>query len=132
MTSMKFFFDNNLSPRLVRGLRKFGEEVIHLQEEYGQDNVLDEVWLKDIGRKGYLLITRDLKIPLHQAEKQAFKDNKVGAFFLGGKNRSAFAIIQQVIKNWPRIKELAESNQKKRPFAFRVPPAGSKIKAIPL
>jgi hypothetical protein len=124
---MKFFFDNNLSPNLVRGLKSFGEDVIHLTDIFPPDEP-DSKWLKHIGENGLTLITRDEAIRWHPAEKEAFRVYQVGAFFLGGKKRSAWDIIQQVIRHWPRIKELA--NNSRRPYAYIIPPSGTKIRQI--
>lgn len=34
---MRFFFDNNLSPGLARGMKGFGEDVVHLTEVFPGD-----------------------------------------------------------------------------------------------
>jgi predicted nuclease of predicted toxin-antitoxin system len=34
---MKFFVDNNLRPKLARGMAAFGDDVTHLQDHYPQD-----------------------------------------------------------------------------------------------
>ena len=126
---MKFFFDNNLSPRLARGLLEFGEDVTHLQDHYPAD-VPDQDWLPDIGAKGWILVTRDERVRRNPSELAAIKMYKVGAFFLGGKNLSHWELIQQVVRNWLRIRELADKIP--RPFAFRVAPHGSTLDRIPL
>ncbi len=53
------------------------------------------------------------------------REHGVGAFFVGGKNLNRCAIIQQVVRNWPRVKEL--SAKTKVPFLFRIPPSGTKF-----
>ena len=126
---MKFFFDNNLSPNLANGLQAFGEDVVHLKELFKEDT-LDSEWLEYIGNKRIFLITRDERIRRNPSELQALKNYKVGAFFLGGKNLGRCNIIQQVIRNWPRIKEFA--SKKRTPFAFRIPPKGTKFSSIDL
>jgi len=126
---MRFFFDNNLSQNLTKGVRAFGEEVVHLTEHFLEDTE-DAVWLKYIGEKQLILITRDEKIRWNPAEIQAFRKHRVGAFFLGGKNRSRCQLIQQIVRHWPRIKEYSE--KEKLPFAFRVPPTGTKFTRIPI
>ena len=35
---MRFFFDNNVSIHLARGMREFGEDVEHLKDHFPQDN----------------------------------------------------------------------------------------------
>ena len=126
---MTFFVDNNLSKPLVRGMKGFGENVVHLTEHFEPD-ADDTEWLYFIGSKGWFLITRDHRIRYRPNELAVLKESKVGAFFLGGKQRSKCDLIQQVVRNWPRIKQYAGKIQP--PFAFIVPPQGTKFKRLPL
>lgn len=126
---MRFFIDNNLSPKLARGMSAFGEAVDNLQDHFPED-APDTEWLAYIGNNDFFLITRDDNIRRKPAEIRALKDHRVGAFFLGGKSRSRCQLIQQLVRNWPRIKELARAQS--RPFAFRVPPSGKKFAKIAL
>jgi hypothetical protein len=126
---MRFFVDNNLSVNIVLGLRAFGEDVTHLTECFPPE-VQDVELLKYIGEKGWFLITRDERIRYNIAEFAALKRYKVGAFFIGGKNRGRCALIRQIVRNWPRIKEQAAKNR--TPFAYKVPPTGTKFKKYPL
>jgi len=126
---MKFFVDNNLSPHLARGMAAFGEDVTHLVEHYPADTA-DSEWLPQIGQGEWILLTRDLRVRNKPAELAAYKEHRVGAFFIGGKDRSRCELIQQVVRNWPRIKELAARTSK--PFAFRVPPSGTYVDRLPL
>ncbi len=112
---MKFFFDNNLSEHLAKGLSEFGEDVM---------------WLEYLGKNRIILITKDERIRKNPLELQSLVKHKVGVFFLGGKKQGRCKIIQQVVRNWPRIKELAIKTRP--PFAFRVPPSGTKFDRIPL
>lgn len=126
---MNAFLDNNLSEALAAGMTAFGESVIHLKDRFELD-VDDEVWLQVIGKEGLILITRDERIRFRPNELAALRDNGVGAFFLGGKNRNRCELIQQLVRNWPRMKDLAGRTRK--PFAFRVPPSGTKFVPLPL
>ena len=126
---MKFFFDNNLSGHLAKGLLEFGEDVMHLHDHFEEDEA-DIVWLEYIGKNGITLITKDEKIRRNPLELTSITKHKVGVFFLGGKKQGRCKIIQQVVRNWPRIKELAIKT--KPPFAYRVPPNGTKIDRIEL
>lgn len=126
---MKFFFDNNLSENLTKGMQAFGEDVVHLKEIFAED-ALDTEWLKHIGENGLVLITRDERVRWNPAEIKALRNHKVGAFFLGGKNLNRCKLIQQVVRNWPRIKEYARKGRP--PYAFRVPPRGTKFTTINL
>ena len=60
---MTFFVDNNLSKKLVEGMRGFGEDVVHLTEHF-DSSAADSDWLPFIGSKRWFLITRDNRILL--------------------------------------------------------------------
>jgi len=126
---MMFFFDNNLSSKLPAGLRGFGEKATHLQDHFAGDTP-DAKWITDIAAWGWILVTRDLRIKRNPAEKGALREGRLGAFFLSGKNRTHCQLIQQVVRHWPQMKVLASKTPK--PFAFRVPPTGTKIDPIAL
>lgn len=126
---MKAFIDNNLSQQLASGLKGFGEDVVHLKDLFDEATT-DETWLPFVGQNSLILVTRDNRIRWNPAEIAAFKANNVGAFFLAGKERKRCELIQQLVRNWPHMKELAGKTS--RPFAFRVPANGSKIERIPL
>ncbi len=121
---MKFFVDNNLSPHIAEGLRAFGENVVHIKEVFpeGED---DLGWLPHIGKNKMILISRDLGLRRNPAEIQAIRDNHVGAFFLGGKNLTRCQLVQQVVRNWPRIKTVAARRAREAPYIYRVPPKGT-------
>ena len=126
---MKFFIDNNLSPGLARGMKAFGEDVIHITEIF-PDDADDTDYLPRVGSEGWFLVTRDLRIRYRPAEKMALKQHGVGAFFMSGKNLQRCQLIQQLVRNWPRMKELA--NKTNVPFAFHVPPTGKKLTSMNL
>ena len=126
---MTFFFDNNLSAKLAHGMREFGEDVTHLTDHFPQDSP-DSEWLRFVGENAFVLVTRDEKIRWKPAEIEAFRAFKVGAFFLGGKKADRCQLIQQVVRNWPRMKEIA--GLERRPFAFRIPPYGSNFSRLSL
>lgn len=119
----------NLSPKLVSGLAEFGEEVAHLRDHFPEDTP-DADWLEDIGKRGWVLITKDRAIGRRPIEREALKTHKVGAFFLLGKNMAAWNQIKQVIRAWERINELSAST--KRPFAYKVSTAGRTLTSLAL
>ena len=126
---MRFFFDNNLSFHLAGGMKEFGEDVVHLRDHF-PENATDAEWLPFVGDNDLVLITRDDAIRWNPAEIQAVRRHKVAAFFLGGKKLSRCQLIQQLVRNWPRMKDLASSEE--RPFAFRVPPHGTAFTRLSL
>lgn len=126
---MKFFFDVNIGENLVYGLRCFGENVVH-SKELNFENVEDSVWLQYIGERGLVLITRDERVRLNPAEITAIHKYKVKAFFVGGKNIGKCQLIRQIVRIWPRIKEL--SRKERPPFIYRIRPNGERVDRVNL
>jgi len=126
---MTFFFDNNISPTLVEGLKGFGEDVCHLKDYFPEDTP-DPQWLKAIGQNNWILITRDKAINRRPVEKQAIKQYKLGSFFMLGKDMDRWAQVKQMVIAWKRIKEYAAKSRK--PFAYKVYRSGRKIEPLPL
>ena len=126
---MKFFIDNNLGPQLADGMKGFGENVMHLQDEF-PPGTIDTEWIPYVGKNNLFLVTRDLKVRWRPYERKALKEHKVGVFFLGGKNRTKCQLIQQLVRHWPRMKEYAK--KERRPFAFVISPRGTEFKKIQL
>lgn len=105
-------------------MQGFGEDVVHLQEILPPDTP-DTEWLEYVGKNGIYVITRDENIRNNPAELAAFREYNVGAFFLGGKKRSYWQLVEQLVRNWQRICEIAESET--RPFAYKIRPTGKKF-----
>jgi len=124
-----FFFDENLPPWLAKGMKEFGEDAVHISQEF-EGGTEDEVWLPVIGGRGWFLISRDRRIRTRPAELKAYRTHRVGGFVLTGKDVNGWGIVEQVVRNWRRIKELAYKTE--RPFLFKVPPKGTTIDRLSL
>jgi predicted nuclease of predicted toxin-antitoxin system len=124
---MKFFFDENLPLWIASGMREFRQDAVHLLEEFSTGTP-DEDWLSSVGERGWTIISKDRRIRYRPAELRAYQTSEVGVFVLMGKNVKGWEIVEQLVRNWRRIKELAEKTN--RPFIFKVPPRGQKIERI--
>lgn len=127
---MKFFFDNNVSPKLAGAMKclEGDEAVLHLTDRYAPDTP-DEEWLEFIGREGIVLISRDRMIRKRAGEFLTFRRHKVGAFFLTGKDVGKWGEARQIINAWENIKDLA--GRTKTPYVYQVS-RHSKVTRIPL
>ena len=125
---MKCFFDENLGPPLAEGLKGFGVDAMHLLEEF-DPGTPDIDWLPYVAKNGYILFTRDNKILLRPQERAILKEQKIGAFFLSGKNMGRWDHIRQIIRAWHKIEEAAKDDP---PFAYKVNRHGTKVEKIAL
>lgn len=123
-----FFFDNNVSPYLVEGLRAFGEPVFHLREIWPQDPG-DTIWLPEIGRRRWILVTYDVAIRKKPRELAVFRESGVGGFFLSSRHRpSRCDMIEQLVRQWRLIKRTAHAMP--RPFMAKVRTRGQELKFL--
>lgn len=82
---MKFFFDNNLAPKLARGLNAMVEpdhQVIHLKDKF-PPNVEDIVWIPSLAKeKDWVVVTADVRISRNPYEVRVWKEAGHTVFFL--------------------------------------------------
>lgn len=117
-----FFFDNNLSPLLVAGLRGFGEDVQHLRDAF-PPNTKDVAWIPQVAASGWILVTRDKRIRTRPLEAEALMRAGLSAFFfIQKRDPDLWGWVQLVVKRWREMKELAERERK--PFLLAIPERG--------
>lgn len=72
-----------------------------------EPRTLDEVWIPETARQGWLIITRDKHIQDHRAEIAAVRDNAARMVTLAGDDAVAvFAQLEVVMCQWRRIERL--------------------------
>jgi hypothetical protein len=131
---MKFFFDNNLSPRLSRALNELegqhGHDVIHLKEKFDQKTA-DEEWITKLGSEGgWVVVTSDYRITKNPHEVLAWQESGLTVFFL----RRAWTRVDfwqqawQIVKRWPDITKIAERNPTNA--RYLVPIKGSRFEPV--
>lgn len=77
----------------------------------------DEVWLKEVGRRGWFVLTRDQRIRYRPNEKSAIFDFTVGLFVLIGNARHK-DLAENFIATYPAIEGFARNNE--RPFIAKI------------
>lgn len=82
---MRFFFDNNLAPKLARGLNLFAtpeHEIIHLKDHFSA-NTEDAIWMRSLtGDFQWVIVTADWRISRNPHEVEAWKQAGHTVFFL--------------------------------------------------
>ncbi len=123
------FVDRNLaSGVLLRELREaqitrdLGLEFRSHMEEFPEFDTVGEIsdaqWLGEIGQRGWLILSRDLRIRYNQAEKQAIKDSRASFFAITAKKASSKELASIVVKAMNRVVTFAEQHDP--PFIARI------------
>lgn len=83
-----------------------------LREEFPVET-RDEEWIREIGRRGWVLVTIDHYIKAKPHERQSLQESRVTAFFLdpGFANMKLDDYTTALIKVWSGIKEAAQRAQ---------------------
>ena len=110
---MKFFFDNNLPPKLAKSLHLLVEpdhEVIHLKERFAA-NASDEEWITALAKeKGWVIVSGDLRIRKNPHVMEAWKSAGHTVFFLkpGWINLPLWTQTWKFMKCFPDIVAIAK------------------------
>lgn len=125
---MTFFLDNNLSDRIAKGLRGFGEDARHLKEHFPTD-AEDCEWLPEVAQRGWFVLTRDLGLHTKPLELALIKRHGAGVFVVTGRHLKAWDLIVLIVRKWPDIRRQAQALS--RPFLLEVRARGQ-IRRLPL
>lgn len=83
---MRFFFDNCVALRIARAIRELAApqriEVVHLSDLF-EPNVRDVEWISSLRSEGnWIIISGDTRISRNPAERAAWQESGLTAFFL--------------------------------------------------
>lgn len=101
---MIFFLDRNLGKRAVaEALRKTGVEV-RIHDDYFPLDARDEQWLTEVGRKGWIVLTKDTRIRYRAFELAALLNAGVSAFVLTSGNLRGEEMADVFVRALPAIR----------------------------
>ena len=105
-----FFVDRSIGRKVIpAALRQAGEEVRVHDDLFPQD-AKDEDWLTEVGKRGWIVLTKDTRIRYHTIEVNALRAAAVRAFVLTAKgDLSGQEMAEVFVKALPAIKKLPES-----------------------
>jgi hypothetical protein len=119
-----FFVDRSLGRKIIpAALRQAGEEV-RIHDDLFPQNARDESWLTEVGKRGWIVLTKDTRIRYHAIEVNALRAAAVRAFVLTAKgDLSGSEMAGIFVKALPAIKRLC--SRQSPPFLARVNREGS-------
>lgn len=98
-----YFVDRSLGRGIVvETLRAAGHEV-HAHDDHFAQNTLDTEWLVEVGRRRWVVLTKDKNIRSNQLELRALLQAKVACVMLGRGNLTAEAMGKLFSVNLRRI-----------------------------
>lgn len=118
LNDIVFFVDRSLGRNVIASaLNSIGAKTEIHDDHFPQDTG-DITWLTEVGKHGWIVLSKDERIRHHPLELYALKEANVGAFFLTSKGVSGEEMAQIFVKAMPLILNACSSN--KTPFIFLV------------
>ncbi len=122
---MRFFFDNNLAPKLAHGLDQMvvpDHRVIHLKDNF-PGNVKDLVWMRALAKEqDWVIVTADVRISRNPHEVKAWREAGHTIFFLkpGWTDLTFWEQANKFTKCFPALLEEAERAERGSAFIVSV------------
>jgi predicted nuclease of predicted toxin-antitoxin system len=121
--SLVFFVDESLGQKKIpEALRKAGTRV-EVHGDHFRQGERDEVWLTEVGRKGWIVLTKDARIRYRVIEQNALVKAKVAAFVLAAGNLTGDQMAELFVQSLPRIRRFISKN--KPPFIAQITKGGA-------
>ena len=121
---MKFLFDNNLPPRLARGIEALSrgepdvEAVVPLRDKFAA-NTADVVWLEELATEGGWIVVSIDRFKKSSAERELMRRQGLTVFVLDPQwSKPFWTQASQLVLWWPKVLDVARLTSK---TALRVP-----------
>jgi hypothetical protein len=95
--------------QLAKGLKVLAEqqrwEIVHLSEKFARDTP-DPIWIRTLGAEGgWVIVSADPRISRGTAERAAWQESRITAFFFGAgwTNQSFWGQAADTVRWWPKI-----------------------------
>ncbi len=131
---MKLLVDNNLPPRLGRGLGALFEgdhHVQHIRDKFGTGSLPDEEWIVALGKEGgWCVLSGDRNIAKKKPSRNLFLASKLIGFFPKPavlEKKPLEGIAARVLTLWPAIVATSQSVEN---GCFELGPTGMKLRSI--
>ena len=103
MTPLVFFVDRSLGKHTIaEALRQAGVEV-QIHDDHFPQNATDETWLREVGRRGWIVLTKDTWIRRRSNERTALMRAGVRAFVLIAGNLSGPEMARVFVNALPAM-----------------------------
>ena len=112
-----FFVDRCLGKTIGITLRGAGLKV-ELHSDHFEDDSPDEVWISEVGRQGWIVLTKDKAIRRRDVELQAVVDANVRMFSLTSGNMTGNEMADVFVENLLKIGRFIKNHP--APFIARV------------
>lgn len=99
-----FFLDRSLGGRIVSETLRAQGEAVEAHDRHFVQDAADVEWLGEVGRKGWVVLSKDDRIRLNEVERSALVEAGVAAFFLNRGDLTGPQMASVFVKALPAMK----------------------------
>jgi predicted nuclease of predicted toxin-antitoxin system len=116
------FLDRNLGKKTIAAALHQAGATVQVHDDHFPPNARDEEWLSEVGRRGWVILTKDTRIRYREIERMALMNAGVRAFVLTAKNLQGSEMASVFVKALPAIRRFAARHAP--PFIAKVTQSG--------
>src|SRR5215831_132620 len=117
-----FFIDRSLGKKVIAERLRQNGVAVEIHDDHFPQNALDEDWLAEVGKRGWIVLTKDDRIRYRPAALEAYRKHKVRVFIFGSGEMKAQEMADAFVKALPKISRFAI--RKASPFFARISRSG--------
>jgi predicted nuclease of predicted toxin-antitoxin system len=120
--TLVFFLDRSLGKHVVASALRSNGVAVEIHDDHFPADAPDHTWLKAVGRRGWIVLTKDRRIRYRTIELEAIAAAGVKAFVLTAGDLTGSEQAEAFIQALPRIKSFVR--RQSPPFIASVTKAG--------
>jgi predicted nuclease of predicted toxin-antitoxin system len=113
-----FFLDRSLGTRLIATALRESGAIVHIHDDHFPPDAKDIDWLPEVGRRDWIVLTKDHRIRFRNVERLALTKAGVAAFILTSGDLQGQEMAKIFVKALPRIVRFLKKH--KKPFIARI------------
>ncbi|MCC6543969.1 MAG: hypothetical protein IT392_05625 [Nitrospirae bacterium] len=104
------FIDRSLGKNVISSAFRQAGAKVEIHDDHFSPDTNDQTWLSEVGRQGWIVITKDERIRYRSIERTVLQESKVGVFILTAKNLTGQQMADIFVKSLPAIIRFAKKN----------------------
>ena len=106
-----FFLDRSLGKKILSGILKQNNLQVEVHDDHFPVDARDEEWLTGVGKKGWIVVTKDQRIRNRRNELAALLRNGVRAFAFTRGSLTAEEMASIFLSALPKIRRLLRADE---------------------